>query len=137
VGQRQLLAFARALAYDPDILVLDEATSSIDAESEHLLQEGVATLTRGRTAIIVAHRLATVRQVDRILVFHRGELRETGSHHELLAAGGIYARLYRLQANGWPEGLQSSPAGQGGLAAAPVASRPVREDGLEGLPVAP
>ncbi len=100
VGQRQLLAFARALAYDPDILVLDEATSSIDAESEHLLQEGVATLARGRTAIIVAHRLATVRHVDRILVFHRGELRESGTHDELLAAGGIYARLYRLQANG-------------------------------------
>ncbi len=100
VGQRQLLAFARALAYDPDILILDEATSSIDAESEHLLQEGVATLARGRTAIIVAHRLSTVRHVDRILVFHRGELRETGTHDELLAAGGIYARLYRLQANG-------------------------------------
>jgi len=101
VGQRQLLAFARALAYDPDILILDEATSSIDAESEHLLQEGVATLARGRTAIIVAHRLATIRHVDRILVFHRGELREAGTHDELLAAGGIYARLYRLQANGY------------------------------------
>jgi ATP-binding cassette subfamily B protein len=104
VGQRQLLAFARALAYDPDILVLDEATSSIDAESEHLLQEGVATLARNRTAIIVAHRLATVRHVDRILVFHRGELREAGPHDELLAAGGIYARLYRLQADGFDAG---------------------------------
>ncbi len=110
MGQRQLLAFARALAYDPDILILDEATSSIDAESEHLLQKGVATLAQGRTAIIVAHRLATVRHVDRILVFHRGELRETGTHDELLAAGGIYARLYRLQANGWPEGLEPSAA---------------------------
>ncbi len=104
VGQRQLLAFARALAYDPDILVLDEATSSIDAESEHLLQEGVATLAHGRTALIVAHRLATIRHVDRILVFHRGELRESGTHDELLAAGGIYARLYRLQANGLDAG---------------------------------
>jgi ABC-type multidrug transport system fused ATPase/permease subunit len=104
VGQRQLLAFARALAYDPDILILDEATSSIDAESEHLLQEGVAALAQNRTAIIVAHRLATVRHVDRILVFHRGELREAGTHDELLAAGGIYARLYRLQADGFDAG---------------------------------
>jgi ATP-binding cassette subfamily B protein len=104
VGQRQLLSFARALAYDPDILILDEATSSIDAESEHLLQEGVATLAQNRTAIIVAHRLATVRHVDRILVFHRGELREAGAHDELLAAGGIYARLYRLQADGFDAG---------------------------------
>jgi ATP-binding cassette subfamily B protein len=104
VGQRQLLSFARALAYDPDILILDEATSSIDAESEHLLQEGVATLAQNRTAIIVAHRLATVRHVDRILVFHRGELREAGAHDELLAAGGIYARLYRLQADGFNAG---------------------------------
>jgi ATP-binding cassette subfamily B protein len=100
LGQRQLLAFARAITYDPDILILDEATSSIDAESEHLLQEGVNTLARGRTAIIVAHRLATVRHVDRILAFHRGELREAGTHEELLAAGGIYARLYHLQADG-------------------------------------
>jgi ATP-binding cassette subfamily B protein len=106
VGQRQLLAFARALAYDPDILILDEATSSIDAESEHLLQEGVATLAQHRTAIIVAHRLATVRHVDRILVFHRGELREAGTHDELLAAGGIYARLHRLQANGFGGGSE-------------------------------
>jgi len=137
VGQRQLLAFARALAYDPDILILDEATSSIDAESEHLLQEGVATLTRGRTAIIVAHRLATVRHVDRILVFHRGELREGGSHDELLAAGGIYARLYRLQANGWQESLRPSPGEPEALAEAPAATRPGPEEGLEGLPVAP
>ncbi len=138
MGQRQLLAFARALAYDPDILILDEATSSIDAESEHLLQKGVATLAQGRTAIIVAHRLATVRHVDRILVFHRGELRETGTHDELLAAGGIYARLYRLQANGWQEGLEPSAAvSHQALLEGPRLREQGPEMGLDGAAAAP
>ncbi len=101
-GQRQLLSFARALAYDPAILVLDEATSSVDPETEGLIQEALETLLDGRTAILIAHRLSTIERADRILVLHRGELRESGTHAELLARGGIYAKLYRLQFAGHP-----------------------------------
>jgi ATP-binding cassette subfamily B protein len=97
VGERQLLAFARALAADPAILVLDEATSSVDAEAEELIQAAIAELMRGRTSIVVAHRLSTVQHADTILVLHHGEIRERGSHRELLAAGGLYERLYQLQ----------------------------------------
>jgi ATP-binding cassette subfamily B protein len=97
VGQKQLLSFARALARDPAILVLDEATSSVDSETEALVQDAVERMLRGRTAIVVAHRLSTIRSCDRILVMHHGELREEGSHAELLAKGGLYARLYQLQ----------------------------------------
>ncbi|HYC56118.1 MAG TPA: ABC transporter ATP-binding protein [Candidatus Binatia bacterium] len=96
-GQRQLLSFARALAYGPEILVLDEATSSVDHDTEELIQDAVARLQEGRTSIVIAHRLATIENADRILVLHHGELRESGSHAELMAAGGLYARLYRLQ----------------------------------------
>lgn len=96
-GQKQLLAFARALAFDPPILVLDEATSSVDSESEGLIETAVARLMAGRTSVVIAHRLATIRSVDRIVVIHHGEVRETGTHAELLAAEGIYARLYQLQ----------------------------------------
>lgn len=96
-GQRQLLAFARALAHDPGILVLDEATASIDRETEWLIQDALAKLLEGRTAIVIAHRLSTVENADRILVMHKGELREEGTHAALLARGGIYARLHRLQ----------------------------------------
>jgi ATP-binding cassette subfamily B protein len=97
VGQRQLLAFARALAYDPAILVLDEATSSVDTETEAMIQDGLEKLLRGRTALVIAHRLSTIRNADRILVMHHGELREQGRHEELLALGGIYKKLYELQ----------------------------------------
>lgn len=97
VGERQLLAFARALAVDPAILVLDEATSSVDAEAEALIQAAIAELMRGRTNIVVAHRLSTVQHADTILVLHHGQIRERGSHRELLAAGGLYERLYQLQ----------------------------------------
>ena len=97
VGERQLLAFARALAADPAILVLDEATSSVDAEAEELIQKAIAELMRGRTSIVVAHRLSTIQHADNILVLHHGEVRERGSHRELLAAGGLYERLYQLQ----------------------------------------
>ncbi len=100
VGQRQLLAFARALAFDPEILILDEATSSVDTETEVLIQDALAKLLSGRTSIIIAHRLSTIRKVDRILVFHRGEIREQGTHEELMRAGGIYERLYHLQYRG-------------------------------------
>jgi ATP-binding cassette subfamily B multidrug efflux pump len=97
VGQKQLLSFARALARDPALLVLDEATSSVDSETEALVQAAVEEMMKGRTAIVVAHRLSTVRSCDRILVFHHGEIVEEGSHAALLARGGVYARLYALQ----------------------------------------
>ena len=96
-GERQLLAFARALAYDPRILILDEATSNIDTATELLIQEALKKLARGRTTIIVAHRLSTIQHADKIVVIHKGRIRETGSHQELLNQGGIYYDLYRLQ----------------------------------------
>jgi ATP-binding cassette subfamily B protein len=97
VGEKQLLALTRALAYDPEILILDEATSSVDSETEALLQTGIKTLLAQRTALVIAHRLSTIREMDRILVLHHGRLVEDGTHDSLLAAGGLYARLYRLQ----------------------------------------
>lgn len=96
-GERQLISFARAVAFDPEILVLDEATSSVDSESERLIQEGLRALMAGRTSLVVAHRLSTVQDADRIAVIHRGEKVEEGTHRELLAAGGVYARLHQLQ----------------------------------------
>jgi len=96
-GQRQLLSFARALAADPEILVLDEATASIDTETEMWIQEAVEKLTRDRTSIVIAHRLSTIRNADRIIVLHHGELREQGTHDELLKQGGLYSRLHELQ----------------------------------------
>jgi ATP-binding cassette, subfamily B, multidrug efflux pump len=97
VGQKQLLSFARALAFDPPVLVLDEATSSIDTETEILIRTALKVLMNGRTTIAIAHRLSTIQDMDRVLVFHKGELREQGRHQELIAARGIYHRLYRLQ----------------------------------------
>jgi ATP-binding cassette, subfamily B, multidrug efflux pump len=96
-GERQLLAFARALAADPRVLVLDEATSSVDTRTEALIQDGLRRLMRGRTSLVIAHRLSTIQDVDRIVVLHHGRVREIGTHAELLARGGIYARLYQLQ----------------------------------------
>ncbi len=96
-GQRQLLSFVRALVYDPEVLVLDEATSSVDTETEQLIQHAMETLLRGRTAIIIAHRLSTIQHADQILVMHRGEIREHGTHQELLARDGLYRKLYELQ----------------------------------------
>lgn len=96
-GQRQLITFARALAYDPKILILDEATSSVDTNSEFLIQNAIDKLMQGRTSIIIAHRLSTIQKCDKIIVMHKGEIRETGSHQELLELGGIYSKLYQLQ----------------------------------------
>jgi ATP-binding cassette subfamily B protein len=97
VGQRQLLSFARALAHNPKFLILDEATSSVDTKTEILIREGLGRLLEGRTALLIAHRLSTIQHADQILVFHKGRLREQGSHQELLAMRGIYFRLYQLQ----------------------------------------
>ncbi|HKK50129.1 MAG TPA: ATP-binding cassette domain-containing protein, partial [Myxococcota bacterium] len=97
VGERQLVSFARALVFDPPILILDEATSSVDSEIEERIEKATDELMKGRTSIIIAHRLSTVVGADRILVMHRGRLREQGTHAELLEAGGLYARLHELQ----------------------------------------
>jgi len=125
VGQKQLIAFARALAFDPKILILDEATSSIDTETEQLIQQALERLLVGRTSIVIAHRLSTVQRADRILVLHRGEVREQGTHQELLALRGIYYRLYLLQykeqeraagraGEAMIEEPEEAPAGHGG-----------------------
>lgn len=97
VGQKQLLSFARALVFDPEVLIMDEATSSVDTETELLLREATTRLMSGRTSLIIAHRLSTIQNVDWILVLHKGEVREMGTHAELLAKKGIYYRLYQLQ----------------------------------------
>ncbi|AZR72137.1 lipid A ABC transporter permease/ATP-binding protein [Anoxybacter fermentans] len=96
-GQRQLLAFARTLAYDPDILILDEATANIDTETELLIQDALKKLTKDRTTLIIAHRLSTIQHADKIIVLHKGKIREMGTHQELLAKKGIYYKLYQLQ----------------------------------------
>jgi ATP-binding cassette subfamily B protein len=97
VGQKQLISFARALAYHPRILVLDEATSSVDTETELLIQSAIKKLLHGRTSIVIAHRLSTIQNANKIIVMHKGEIREMGTHQELLALGGIYYKLYQLQ----------------------------------------
>ena len=96
-GQRQRLAIARAVLADAPVLILDEATSALDAEAERLVQRALANLIRDRTTIVIAHRLSTVRRADKIVVVERGRIKETGSHAELLARGGLYKRLYELQ----------------------------------------
>ena len=97
MGQRQLLSFIRALLYNPSILILDEATSSVDTESEQLIQHAIDTLIKGRTAIVIAHRLSTIRKADKIIVLDKGEIKEMGSHEELLQYGGFYSKLHEMQ----------------------------------------
>jgi ATP-binding cassette subfamily B protein len=97
VGQKQLISFARALAFDPTLLILDEATSSIDTETEQLIQQAIARVMQNRTSVIVAHRLSTIQRADNIIVLHHGEIREQGSHQDLLALQGLYWKLYKLQ----------------------------------------
>jgi ATP-binding cassette subfamily B protein len=104
LGQRQLLSFIRALLYNPSILILDEATSSIDSESEQLIQQAIEKLVQGRTSIVVAHRLSTIRKANRIIVLGKGELLEMGTHAELIAKNGHYAQLCRVQ---FPESMGS------------------------------
>jgi ATP-binding cassette subfamily B protein len=116
VGQKQLLSFARALAFDPRVLVLDEATSSVDTETELLIQDALRVLMAGRTTIAIAHRLSTIQDMDKILVLHKGQLRESGTHQELLARKGIYFKLYQLQYRD-QEGSaasQAEPVAEGG-----------------------
>ena len=97
LGQRQLLSFIRALLYNPSILILDEATTSIDTESEMLIQHAIDKLISGRTSIIIAHRLSTIRKANTILVLDKGEIKEIGTHSELLQNGGFYAKLHQMQ----------------------------------------
>ncbi|MFN2514613.1 MAG: ABC transporter ATP-binding protein [Pyrinomonadaceae bacterium] len=107
VGQKQLISFARSLAFDPALLILDEATSSIDTETEQLIQQAIERVMRNRTSIVVAHRLSTIQRADQIIVLHHGEIREQGNHQQLLAQHGLYWRLYKLQ---YADGrLQESP----------------------------
>jgi ATP-binding cassette subfamily B protein len=96
-GQRQLLAFARALAHDPKMLILDEATSSVDTETEVQIRRAIDRLMQNRTSIIIAHRLSTIQRCDKIIVMHKGRVREIGTHQQLLAQRGIYYKLYQLQ----------------------------------------
>ena len=102
-GEKQLLSFARALAGKPELLLLDEATSSVDSETEALIQGALHQMLEGKTSIVVAHRLSTIQDCDRIFVFHQGRIAEEGDHQSLLEAGGLYARLYRLQYASRPE----------------------------------
>ena len=97
MGQRQLLSFVRALLYNPSILILDEATSSVDTESENLIQHAIDTLITGRTSIVIAHRLSTIRKASKIIVLDKGEIKEMGTHDELLAHQGFYYQLYKMQ----------------------------------------
>jgi ATP-binding cassette subfamily B multidrug efflux pump len=119
MGERQILAFARALHYDPSILILDEATSSVDVETERVVQAALKRLLEGRTSLVIAHRLSTILDADRILVMHKGTLREQGTHAQLLAKGGIYARLYELQ---YSKQGGEERAGDSAPAAEPVAA---------------
>jgi ATP-binding cassette, subfamily B, multidrug efflux pump len=97
VGQRQLISFIRAMVYEPKILVLDEATSSVDSETEEMIQQAIDKMMHGRTAIVIAHRLSTIQKADKIIVLDHGQIRETGKHEELLLKEGYYSQLHKMQ----------------------------------------
>ena len=97
VGQRQMISFLRAMVYDPRIIILDEATSSVDTETEEMIQSAIHKILEGRTSIIIAHRLSTIQEADVIMVMDQGEIKEKGNHDELLSKGGLYSRLYQVQ----------------------------------------
>jgi ATP-binding cassette subfamily B protein len=126
VGQRQLVSFARALAHNPRFLILDEATSSVDTKTELLIRAALDRLLEGRTSLVIAHRLSTIQHADRILVFHKGRLREQGTHQELLALRGIYYRLYQLQYRDQELALPATPAAIG---SAPLTREPLPSEG--------
>ena len=110
VGQRQLIALARALVFDPKVIILDEATASVDSYSEMKIQESLNKVLKGRTAIVIAHRLSTVRNADRIIVMDQGQVVEEGNHKELIAMNGIYSKLYRMNFGvGTLEGAENNP----------------------------
>ncbi len=119
-GQKQLINFARALAHNPRILVLDEATSSVDTDTEMLVRSALERMVEGRTSVVIAHRLSTVQRADKILVMHKGVLREMGTHQELLARHGIYWKLYQLQYQ--DQELQAVPLGPMRAGLAPFAT---------------
>src|SRR5690606_4055884 len=97
VGQRQLISFIRAMVYDPKILVLDEATSSVDHETEEMIQNAIEKMMKGRTSIVIAHRLSTIQKADKIIVLDKGEIKESGTHEDLLLKDGFYSRLHKMQ----------------------------------------
>jgi ATP-binding cassette, subfamily B, multidrug efflux pump len=97
VGQRQLISFVRAMVYNPEIIILDEATSSVDTETEELIQKAIGKMMKGRTSIVIAHRLSTIQNADKIIVLHHGEIKEMGTHDSLLELGGYYSQLHQMQ----------------------------------------
>ncbi len=126
-GQKQLISFARALAHEPKILVLDEATSSVDTETEFRVRDALARMVEGRTSIIIAHRLSTIQRADKIIVMHKGQVREMGTHQELLANRGIYYKLYQLQYKDQEMNLARAPLRQGSGQASPASSASMPE----------
>jgi ATP-binding cassette subfamily B protein len=116
-GQKQLISFARALAHDPRILILDEATSSVDTETEFRVRDALNRMVEGRTSLIIAHRLSTIQRADKIIVMHKGQVREMGNHQQLLAQRGIYYKLYQLQYKDQEIAVDSSQASQSAVSA--------------------
>jgi ATP-binding cassette, subfamily B, multidrug efflux pump len=116
-GQKQLISFARALAHDPKILILDEATSSVDTETEFRVRDALNRMVEGRTSLVIAHRLSTIQRADQIIVMHKGQVREIGTHQELLARRGIYYKLYQLQYKDQELASANSPSPQSTVSA--------------------